>query len=219
MFGNSRRVTSDQTDISPRLPINLRNGYRKPFAAGAQQTFAALDRHRLRHAGPVCLDAGCGTGESTVMLAQRHPEALVVGIDRSAHRLARRGIGSGPVFFEGNAVWVQMDVVDFWRLAAGAGWRCSHHYFLYPNPWPKHKHLKKRWYAHPTFASVLALSGQLEVRSNWEIYIREFAHCVAQRCDSTPVIDTLRVEQPLSPFEAKYAASQHRLLRLQVRLP
>ncbi len=216
MFGNSPAVTSDQTAISPRLTCR-NDAFYKPFAAEAESTFAAVDALRLRHAGPLIVDAGCGTGVSTTVLANRFTEALIIGVDRSAHRLARQGLGKQTVACDGNAVWLCMDLVDFWRLASQAGWHCERHYLLYPNPWPKHKHVKKRWHAHPVFNSILALGGLLEVRSNWRVYIDEFAHCVAQRGD-TPVIDIIEGEQAASPFEAKYAASEHKLFRLRVPL-
>jgi len=40
------------------------------------------------HHAPIILDSCCGTGESTRRLAEQFPESLVVGIDKSAHRVA-----------------------------------------------------------------------------------------------------------------------------------
>ena len=43
---------------------------------------------------PVILDSGCGTGTSTAAIARCYPHLPVLGIDRSAHRLSKRGSSS-----------------------------------------------------------------------------------------------------------------------------
>ena len=64
------------------------------------------------YSGPLIIDSCCGTGDSTRNLAGRFPEALVVGVDKSAHRLARHQPGDRQ-----NYALVRADVNDFWRLA------------------------------------------------------------------------------------------------------
>ena len=49
-------------------------------------------------AGKVVVEAGCGTGESTVHLAHAYTDHLVLGVDKSAHRLdkaCRREVPGG----------------------------------------------------------------------------------------------------------------------------
>ncbi|WP_127792355.1 bifunctional 2-polyprenyl-6-hydroxyphenol methylase/3-demethylubiquinol 3-O-methyltransferase UbiG [Agromyces sp. LHK192] len=68
------------------------------------------DRAARLDAGGVVLDAGCGTGRSTIGLAQAFPEATVVGIDLDAASIlearahaAAEGVDDRVVFLVGNA--------------------------------------------------------------------------------------------------------------------
>lgn len=74
-------------------------------------------------------------------------------------------------------VWlVRAELVGFWNLLLQNNCHVHHHYMLYPNPYPKPKRLKQRWYAHPSFPLLLHLGGErLTVRSNWSQYLDEFS--------------------------------------------
>lgn len=180
-----------------------------PGSLAAWETFRAW----VRPGRPLLLDAGCGTGASTLILAERHPEAQVVGVDRSAARLAR-----APADRPGNLLLLRARLEDFWRLLAEADIRLDGHYLLYPNPWPKPGHLSRRWHAHPVFPELLALGGRLELRTNWRIHAEEFARALAlHRVEAEPVVSFQPGQMPLSPFERKYAASGHELFRVVAR--
>ena len=218
MQHNSRPVTSNQPgphqDLARRVSRALSHPLRKPVAAHTQQSFAQAAEWLASRQAPLILDSGCGVGVSTRHLAQRFPAHAVMGIDRSEDRLGRDH-GELP----GNALLVRADLVDFWRLAYQTGWTPEYHYLLYPNPYPKAGHLKMRWHGHAVLPTLLALGGHLELRSNWGLYVEEFALAVAQVtgqqakvCEFTPEGDYL------TPFEAKYAQSGQALWRLRVDL-
>jgi tRNA G46 methylase TrmB len=211
---HSRTVRSSQAGTHPRLERLLqRYGTREwaePLHPPSCRAFDEL-QDLLRGDNPaLILDSGCGTGASTRDLAGRFPGALVVGVDKSADRLARLGAGKFPRR-EGNAVWVRAELATFWRLAARAGWRLQRHFLLYPNPWPKPGHLQRRWHAHPVFPSLLELGGRLEMRSNWRIYAEEFAFALEHYTGCVVRPSRLQVEEPYSPFERKYRDSGHPL--------
>ncbi|WP_129140400.1 tRNA (guanine(46)-N(7))-methyltransferase TrmB [Modicisalibacter coralii] len=219
MHAISRSVTSNQRGPHDALPRRvaraLSHPWRKPIAdhtrdafARARDWFAAQDR-------PLILDAGCGVGLSSRELARRHPGHAVIGIDRSADRLARDH-GELP----DNALLVRADLVDFWRLALAEGWRPSHHYLLYPNPYPKASQLKLRWHGHSVFPTLLALGGRLELRSNWRVYVEEFALATAEAGLAAPAVGAFApAGSYLTPFERKYAESGQPLWRLCLDLP
>ncbi|WP_089659476.1 tRNA (guanine(46)-N(7))-methyltransferase TrmB [Franzmannia pantelleriensis] len=214
----SRRILSRQTgphdDLSRRVQRALDHPWRKPIAEHTRIAFEAAKAWLDDQGRPLVLDAGCGVGLSTRHLAVQHPGHAVLGIDRSADRLSR---DHGPL--PENAYLVRADLVDFWRLALAAGWQPAYHYLLYPNPYPKSVHLKLRWQGHPVLPHLLALGGQLELRSNWAIYVEEFGLALRQ---VTGVAASIEAFDPghayLTPFERKYHASGQTLWRLQASL-
>ncbi|RTE85648.1 MULTISPECIES: tRNA (guanosine(46)-N(7))-methyltransferase TrmB [Gammaproteobacteria] len=179
--------------------------YRKPIAEHTQVAFDAINEVVQGWQGDIILDSCCGVGESTLEIATRYPEALVIGVDKSEVRLNRiesygeqKGVDTSRVYM------VRADLNDFWRLAVNANWSLARHYLLYPNPYPKKKHLQRRWHASPSFPFLLRLGGVLEVRSNWKTYVDEFA--AALQCYQ--VAAETKQYQPegeyWTPFERKY---------------
>ncbi len=190
---------------------HLRHPWQSPIRGYSRRAFDKL-AESLESGMPLVLDSGCGTGASTALLASRHADSLVIGVDKSAARLARAtGVPD-------NARLVRAELADFWRLAGQAGWRLAHHYLLYPNPWPKPGHLQRRWHAHPAFPDLLTLSGRLELRSNFELYVDEFARALALAGVDDVNVVSFSADEPISPFERKYARSGHRLFRLTANM-
>lgn len=218
MQHNSRPVISNQPgphhDLARRVARALESPLRKPIAAHTQQAFEEVHTWYQQRQSPLILDAGCGVGLSTRRLAERYPQHAVIGVDRSEDRLGRDH-GDLPA----NARLVRADLVDFWRLAEQAGWAPERHYVLYPNPYPKAGHLKMRWHGHPVLPTVLALGGVLEVRSNWRLYVEEFALAVAQVTGRQAAVSVFSPNGDyLTPFEAKYHQSGQALWRLCIEL-
>ena len=211
----SPTVVSTQTGIHPRLEEIVTRHLKYPFLKPlALHTCAAYKKMLAIWKGtsPLILDAGCGTGDSTRYLAQQHKNSFVVGVDQSAHRLAKAA--SLPE----NALLIRADVTDFWRLLAADQIKLSLHTWFYPNPWPKAEQVQRRWYAHPAFTAVLALGGRLEVRSNWPIFMHELALALkVAGCVPPPIVPITPV-QPISLHERKYHASLHPLYKLEIHL-
>ena len=223
MHSNSRFITSNQTGIHDQLHDLIQrraaSNYLKPIALSSRLAFnTALRAWRDTNKSQVIIDAGCGVGLSTRRLATLHPDHFVIGIDQSSDRLSRHVEWSGDS--PDNFITVRADVVDFWRLLHEAAIYPSHHYLLYPNPWPKKHHLVRRWHAHPVFPTVLALGGYIECRSNWKIYVEEFAAAItAMSGIAAPCENFVPSSTPLTPFEEKYLASGHELWRCRLNLP
>ena len=192
----SRPVASPQIGPHRLLPHLLAkhaaHAFRKPPAPYSVAAFGRFLGAWDRRAAPI-LDLGCGTGESTSTLARAEPTRLVVGIDRSAARLAR--------------------AIARPQQAAHA------QYLLYPNPWPKPRQVMRRWPAHPIFPTVLALGGYIECRSNWQVYVEEFALAAKLLSGLAAQAKSFVADTPLMLFERKYAASGHRLYRATLTAP
>jgi len=179
----------------------------------------------------VILDSGCGTGESTIHIARRFPHIPVIGIDKSCDRLNKAG---NPVQTAGetipqNAFWIRAELLDFWRLALDrvkAGeWHIPYHALYYPNPWPKQSEATRRFHMHPIFPTLLALGGVTELRTNWEIYAREFAEAarivLSENGESTEIIEikceTFTPASPETAFERKYRDAGQKLWKVIVK--
>ena len=216
MSGDSNPVSSSQLHSHPQLGQLVRKHLQKPTqrpaASHSREAFEGVRPLVEEKSLPLVFDSFCGTGMSTRLLAEKHPDCLVIGIDKSAHRLARHNSAT-----PNNYLLVQADCGDFWRLALAAGWHLHKHYLLYPNPWPKRGQLKRRLQGSADLPALLALGGSIELRSNWQVYVEEFGSALIV-AGEYPRIDLLQVEQPISLHEGKYAASGHSLWRCRCKL-
>ena len=218
---NSRSITTNQAGVHEKLEEvvlrHLRAEFKKPIAAHTQAAFDEVNAKVQAFNGPIILDSCCGVGESTANIAKLHPDALVIGIDKSAHRLDKHDVEYKQTD-SGQYILVQADLNDFWRLVQQANWQPTHHYLLYPNPWPKSKHLQRRWHGGAIFPTIVAIGGKLELRSNWKIYVEEFAAALALTGHQAAV-ELYQAEQSITPFERKYWASGQQSHRLVIDLP
>lgn len=191
--------------LADTVQRHLRSPFQRPVADHARDAYAFLRQRLAESPRPLVLDSFCGKGESSAWLALRHPEHLVVGVDQSAHRLARHRGGEAS-----NYLLLRAPAEDIWQLLLGDGLSLDYHYLLYPNPWPKGKHLQRRVHGHASFAWLLQLGGLVELRSNWQLYVEEFGtamHLAGYRGRVT----TITAEPPISAFERKYRGSGHSL--------
>jgi len=215
-LGNSRIITSNQEGLHEQLDEvvlkHLQHPFRKPYQTHTLDAFREIEKWVEQQGKPIIFDSCCGVGESTYHIAKAHPEAIVLGMDKSADRLGKHGFDVVD-----NYRLLQVNLNDFWRLAVDANWTLSHHYLLYPNPWPKSKHLQRRWHGSAVFPSILTLGGELELRSNWDIYINEFARALKVAGQEAKV-EPYKAESAITPFERKYWASGQSSLRLTASL-
>ena len=177
----------------------------------------------------VILDSGCGTGESTIHIARKFPNIPVIGIDKSGMRLNKAG---NPAQTAGedvpqNAFWIRAELLDFWRLALDrvkAGeWIIPYHAVYYPNPWPKQSEATRRFHMHPIFPTLLALGQTTELRTNWEIYAREFAEaarivyeCAANSAHAQITCEPFEPIAPETAFERKYKEAGQTLWKVVI---
>jgi tRNA G46 methylase TrmB len=216
--GNSREIESGQVGVHENLAKlvtrHLLHSTQKPYNQHTLEAFQEVQEWLGDWRGELILDSCCGVGESTAIIAQQHPQAKVIGVDKSALRINKH---SHYAASSGNYRVVRADLNDFWRLAIAAKWQLFRHYLLYPNPYPKASQLHKRWHASAAFADIIKLGGQLEVRSNWQVYVQEFAAALKVAeidCKAMPYSHELAI----TPFERKYWASGQSSWHLIVQL-
>ncbi len=209
VLGNSRSVRSTQHGLHPRLEQlvrrHLEREWKKPPAVYTGAAFQTL--LEFADGRPLVLDSGCGVGDGTLNLAALFSDCQVVGIDKSEVRLQKALKKPRPE----NVLFLRADQFDFWREARRHGLQFEVSYLLYPNPWPKKEHLSRRIHGHPAFVDLTAVSRRLVVRSNWPIFVEEFAAAYCWVTGKRGTITELKVLQPMTAFERKYLASGHKI--------
>jgi tRNA (guanine-N7-)-methyltransferase len=211
-LGDSRVIVTNQPGIHEKLEEivekHLTHRSQKPYQAHTEQAFAEMDVLVKAHQGDVILDSCCGVGQSTRLLAKQNPNALVIGVDKSAHRINRNV--DEIVHDDGTKIenyhLIRADLNDFYRLVDQANWPVKTHYILYPNPWPKSKHIQRRWHGSAVFPQIINIGEQIILRSNWLLYLEEFQFA-ADVAGVLGDISEVSNDEPLTPFEAKYRAS------------
>lgn len=186
---------ADLTDI---VRHHQQHPWRKPCPAHTREAFEHFLQAYREAPRPVVLDSFCGTGMSTAVLAAQYPEAWVIGIDQSAHRLAKHQPTESD-----NYTLLRAEAEPFWHCLAEAGIGLHSHWLLYPNPWPKASQFKKRLHGHGAFPILTRLGGALEMRTNWQLFAQEFA-LAADLIGLKGDIDTVSNEPHMTLFERKY---------------
>lgn len=221
-FGNSKEIITNQEGIHEKLTEvvekHLATLSKKPFQQHTLDAFEQVKERLKGHKGGIILDACCGVGQSTRLIAKRHPEAFVIGVDKSAARINKDDqflIEDTDTSQVDNFILVRADLNDFYRLLVNEKWKINKHFILYPNPWPKSKHLQRRWHGSAVFPQIIALGQTIELRSNWRLYLEEFLQA-AKIAGRAGHISLVEEESPLTPFEAKYQASGQQCWQLKI---
>ena len=219
VLGDSKTIITNQTGIHEKLndvvAKHLSHPFKKPYQTQTQQAIQAkapLVQAFLQAnpSGEIILDACCGVGQSSLILAQQNPQALVIGVDKSAHRINRNveGFTEENGYSAQNYHLVRADLNDFYRLVKAANWPVTKHYILYPNPWPKSKHVQRRWHGSAVFPQMTNIGDTLILRSNWRLYVDEVKQASTQMALHGELSQVnVAVEEALTPGEAKYLAS------------
>jgi tRNA (guanine-N7-)-methyltransferase len=299
---NPYLIRSNQKDVHESLEKivtkHLNTEFMRPIPEHQIEIFNIIDDIVMVTQKPIILDSGCGTGLSTQNLAKQFPNHLVIGVDRSLHRLNKADLkepinqhtgsphpnlppkGKGwflsyfaiisskitnffffwqlietsynsniskksknttpYIFRKDNLILVQANLIDFWNLIyqknqsyldnpnksnSNKKWNITHHFILYPNPYPKAAQFKQRFHGHPIFPTMLKLSPRLEIRTNWDIYIKE-AYQAINICNKD-LDNNLKIYieninndlnsknlNPISLFEDKYLKNNIKIFKL-----
>lgn len=119
---------------------------------------------------PLEADLGCGDGSFLEQMAALHPERNFLGVERllgrvekTAHRIARRGLANARVLRLENSYALR------WLLPQRS---LSRLHLLFPDPWPKKAHRKNRIVNDedflPGLRRVLIPGGEFHLKSDDE---------------------------------------------------
>lgn len=237
LSSQAKKIETNQLEVHPdlieRLQRHQDNLFKRPIAQHTRLAFYSIVEWLEDWQGDVILDTCCGVGESSINIARDNPHSRVVGIDKSIQRLAKHSSyaqtkSSGlaaktKITKPSNYMLLQADLNDFWRLLNHCieqqkpAWKVIKQYILYPNPYPKKTQLGKRWHASAMFPDILKTCKYIEVRSNWEIYVEEFKTAVEYYGLLGELGKIEPSQEPITPFERKYLASNQTCFRLDIR--
>ena len=157
---------------------------------------------------PLVLEIGCGTGTSTLAMAQAEP-----GIDVVAVEVYRRGLAQllGAIDREGvpNIRLVRGDGVDVLEYMVGPGSLTGVRVF-FPDPWPKSRHHKRRLLKAETVALIadrLRPGGVLHAATDHAGYAEQIAEVgdaepLLRRAESGEELP-ISVHRPTTKYEGK----------------
>lgn len=155
--------------------------------------------------GPIILEIGFGNGDTLVTLAKAYPEKNFIGID-----VHKPGIGALLLKLEKfhltNVKVFCADAIDV--ISSIPNESLSAVYLLFPDPWPKRKHHKRR-IIQPEFVECiqkkLAIGGEFHLATDWEDYAHQIFDIVLQnphlKLQGFPSLE--EKQRPVTKFEIR----------------
>ena len=149
-----------------------------PHQAGLVQTLLpqiainpAAPLAQIKNGAPVILEIGFGGGEHVLALAARRPDAMIFGAEPFLNGTAKALTGIDKqaltnVCLHHGDVWEVLENLPDARLESV--------YILFPDPWPKPRHFKRRLVQEALIAEiyrVLRLGGALYFASDIVSYV------------------------------------------------
>jgi tRNA (guanine-N7-)-methyltransferase len=154
------------TPAQQRALESLWPRYGLPFEPAALDFKAAFGRE-----APITLEIGFGNGENLAALAQAHPERNYLGVE-----VHRPGVGHLLLALEerglSNVRTICHDAVEVLARQV-APLSLDEVLILFPDPWPKKRHHKRRLVQGPfveLVAERLRVGGVLRFASDWQPY-------------------------------------------------
>ena len=171
-------------------------------------------RQLFSEAGPVEIDAGCGDGTFLVALAARNPQRNFLGIERLPGRVGSVCRKAASLNLA-NVRVVHMDATDLVsHLLAPATISAFH--LLFPDPWPKRKHHRRRAITKDFIRAihrVLLPDGFLHIATDHAEYFRQIEHLLSPGFATSGQNPSF----PQSAFEQRFAVSGAPIYRLLLR--
>jgi tRNA (guanine-N7-)-methyltransferase len=178
---------------------------------------------RFGRRAPRTLEIGFGNGENLAALAAAHPERDYLGVE-----VHRSGVGRLMLSLEeqglGNVRIVCHDAVEVLDAQIAPA-SLDEVLVLFPDPWPKKRHHKRRLIqSEPVvrIASRLRTGGTLRLATDWEPYAQQMLETIgacAQFANLSPRGDFIErpADRPPTRFEKRGARLGHGVWDLAFR--
>jgi tRNA (guanine-N7-)-methyltransferase len=124
-----------------------------PFLPAGQQAYLERRNERIRDLrtalrgffpvpARLTLEIGCGHGHYLTAYAQQHPDAVCLGIDLMTRRIEKACLKRDKRHLE-NLHFLKAEVTELLE-AWPNDLRVERFFLLFPDPWPKKRHIKNR---------------------------------------------------------------------------
>ncbi len=168
---------------------------------------------------PLELELGFGKALFLIRSAAARPGTNFLGVEvsRKWYREGKRRIEKAK--YPPNLRVLHAEAVDFLARFVGDA-RVSIIHVYYPDPWPKKRHLKRRFVSEPLLIQaerVLVPGGELRIITDHEGYSEWIAERLAER-SRLQAIDWPLESEPLTHFEAKYRKQMRSSYRYRLKL-
>ena len=144
----------------------------------------------------IILDIGCGTGESTLALKNMFPKYNICGIE--AYKPGVKNLLNNNIYAHyGDA----LEIIE--ELNENS---ISHIYMLFPDPWQKKKHRKRRLFNEYTFnviKSVVKKNGVFHFSTDNISYALEAKKIISNVTSNNIEFSKNRGFRPITKFEKK----------------
>jgi tRNA (guanine-N7-)-methyltransferase len=179
--------------------------------------FAPLDLAQVfPRPGPLEVDIGCGDGAFLVALAERFPERNFLGLEKLAGRV-RRACKKASRLALPNVRLLRIEsayAIQYLLLPASV----DVVHLLFPDPWPKKKHRRRRIMSADFLALVhrlLVPDGRFRLATDQKEYFAAMRQLILPTAfvEMTPGEETF----PLTTFERHFLAEGAPIYRLELR--
>ena len=166
-------------------------------------------------AAPLQVDLGCGDAAFLCELAQRDPVKNFLGIDKLAGRVAKACRKSAHL---GNVRILNVESACAVRYLLPEA-SVEAFYLLFPDPWPKRRHHRRRIVTNDFFDSIhraLQFDGVLRIATDQPDYFEQIAR-IGRGDPRFTVIDVNDADLPTTKFERRFVDAGASIYRLALR--
>ena len=165
------------------------------------------------------IDLGCGDGRFLLAMAEQYPQRNFIGVERllgRVRKVCRHGEREGVTNIR--VLRLETTYAVEWLLPKRSADRV---HLLFPDPWPKKKHHKRRLMAQPDFlrsvAELLKDDGEFLFKTDHEEYF-EVAREAVEECPLFGIIDWTGDDffYPETDFELQWKEDDRRIQGLRL---
>ncbi|MBN2433255.1 MAG: hypothetical protein JXQ27_17425 [Acidobacteria bacterium] len=177
------------------------------------------EKGRLADFPAVHVEIGCGRAKNLINLSPQQPHTLYIGTERDNHRF-QAASRRAERLARPNLLILRRDVVPLVAFNFPDS-TVDEYDLFYPDPWPRYRHRRRRWYRHPFVLELLRTlkqGGSIRLTSDRLFYVQEAAWMfgVYLNC-RLELLEHVQVHSNRTHFESKYLQQGRRLYELVVR--